>query len=123
MNAPICCSSGLHSPSAALACEGRGTSAQACCPPSTAHSPGSAAPRRSRPAWRRSGELAGWILPSAILVLLPKCPACLAAYVALFSGIGLSFAGASVLRLALLTLSVGALLWLAWSRVRRWGER
>jgi hypothetical protein len=68
---------------------------------------------------RRGGEIAGWILPSATLVLLPKCPACVAAYVALFSGVGISVAGASILRTTLLLLCVAALLCLAMKRLCR----
>jgi hypothetical protein len=75
--------------------------------------------RRPASRLRRSGEIAGWFIPSATLVLLPKCPACVAAYVALFSGVGISVAIASNLRISLLILCVAALLCLALKRLRR----
>ena len=74
-----------------------------------------------RPAsrWRRGAEIAGWIIPSATLVLLPKCPVCVALYVALFSGIGLSLASASIVRTSLLILCVAALFYLTLKRLCR----
>ncbi len=69
--------------------------------------------------WRRGGEIAGWIVPSATLLLLPKCPACVVMYVALFSGVGISVAAAAHLRASLLVLCVGALLGLVLRRLRR----
>ena len=86
---------------------------RSCCQMAT-RGPG----RAPRPAsrLRRRGEIVGWIIPSATLVLLPKCPVCVAAYVALFSGVGISVASAANLRISLLILCVVALLCLALKR-------
>lgn len=70
-------------------------------------------------AWaHRGGEIAGWIVPSVTLVLAPKCPACVAAYVALATGIGISLPVAAGLRLALVAVCVAALVFLAARRLR-----
>ena len=66
----------------------------------------------------RVRETLAWVLPSALLLLVPKCPACLAAHVALWTGIGLSFATASYLRWALLFVCISLLLYLAAKRRR-----
>lgn len=68
----------------------------------------------ARPAWlRRAGRFISWLVPGAVLALMPKCPACLAAYIALGTGIGVSLPAAEHLRWAALLLSgvlLGALL-------------
>lgn len=60
-----------------------------------------------------------WILPGTILALMPKCPVCLAAYIALFSGIGISLPVASFLRTGLIVLCVLALVFLVVRQIRR----
>jgi hypothetical protein len=80
---------------------------QHCCQTATR---GRDTARQPASGWRRGREVVGWIVPGAALALLPKCPACLAAYVALFSGIGISVSTAAYLRMSLLILSVTALL-------------
>jgi len=74
-----------------------------------------------RPAsrFRLGGEIAGWIFPSAALALLPKCPACVAAYVALATGIGISLPTATYLRAMLVVFCAAALVFIIARRLQR----
>ena len=54
----------------------------------------------------RSAKAAGWVLPSVVMVLMPKCPACVVAYVAIVTGAGISVSAAAHLRLLVLVLCV-----------------
>jgi hypothetical protein len=95
--------------------EGEGVNAHPCCENKTR-----AGDNARRPAsWlRRGGEFAGWIVPSATLALMPKCPLCVAAYVALATGIGISLPTATYLRLMLVVLCVASLAFMKVKRLR-----
>jgi len=71
------------------------------------------------PFVRRVANFFGWIVPSAILALIPKCPICLAAYVAVWTGLGLSVAAAANLRMLLIIMCVISLLFLTARQTRR----
>ena len=75
------------------------------------------APKTSRR--RRSLDAAGYVVPSAILVLLPKCPACIVAYLAMGAGIGVTLTTAATLRVILLVVCVACLALVTARLVRR----
>lgn len=68
--------------------------------------------------WRRGREIAGWLLPTATLALIPKCPACVAGYVALVTGIGISLPMAACIRIGLVVLCLASLVLMAARRFR-----
>src|SRR5262245_34110600 len=77
---------------------------------------------RKAPTWfGRVRGLFAWLVPSRVLVLVPKCPACLAAYVALSTGLSLSLTTATYVRWTLLVLCIASLLFLVVRRLRRIG--
>jgi hypothetical protein len=65
---------------------------------------------------------AGWLLPGAALALIPKCPMCLAAYIAMFSGVALPFSTAAALRWTLIAICVGSLAYLALRKLQRFNR-
>lgn len=82
---------------------------------SNCHDAGEGEPRP-----RRLRNALGWLMPGILLAVMPKCPMCLAAYVALASGIGISLPVASFLRTTLIVLCLGSLLFLTFRVARTW---
>jgi hypothetical protein len=66
-----------------------------------------------RRALRRASGALAWLAPILTLALLPKCPLCLAAWFALFTGVALPPGAASTLRAMLIAASTIALALLA----------
>ena len=74
---------------------------------------------RRLPLTRRCRGIAGWILPGAILALIPKCPLCIAAYIAFATGLGVSISTATYLRLSLIGICLASIAYLAAERLSR----
>jgi hypothetical protein len=68
-------------------------------------------------AWRGTQ----WIAPTAVLVLIPKCPLCVAAYVALSTGISITVGTARCIQILALAICVMSLAYLVarYCRTRR----
>jgi hypothetical protein len=60
----------------------------------------------------------GWIVPGVVIAAMPKCPLCLAAYVAIFTGFGISLAAASFAWWFVVATCTGVLAYLAIGTVR-----
>jgi hypothetical protein len=68
---------------------------------------------------RRWLAIAKWLVPGAILALLPKCPACLAAYIALGTGVSLSLSTTAYVKALIVSLCLTVLASVAVRRLPR----
>jgi hypothetical protein len=60
-----------------------------------------------------------WVMPGVVLAAMPKCPLCLAAYGALFTGFGISLATATFAWWFVAATCVSVLAYLSMTAVRR----
>ena len=67
---------------------------------------------------QRSLSLAGPIAPAIALALIPKCPVCFAAYLMAATGVGISVVAAVSLRVFLIVVCVGTLVFVAVKHIR-----
>ena len=77
------------------------------------------APIASRSWTKFARQTMGWVVPGVVLAAMPKCPLCLAAYVALFTGFGISLAAAKFAWWFVGISCVAVLLYLMATSVRR----
>lgn len=64
---------------------------------------------RSPGPLRRTWQSVQWLFPAGLLVLTPKCPLCVAAYVALFTGIGISVSAGRWIQILIVGFSLSLL--------------
>ena len=74
---------------------------------------------RPKSKTRRVMATTKWIVPTAILAVMPKCTMCLAAYVALGTGLGISIPVATWIRGGLIVICIASLTWFAAASARR----
>ena len=61
---------------------------------------------RSKKFMQRCAEVIKMSIPAIVFAIIPKCPVCLAGYVALSTGIGLSITTATYIRIVLIILCI-----------------
>ncbi len=71
----------------------------------------------------RAAAAGAWIAPGAVLALLPKCPACLAAYIGLWTGLGISISAAGYLRTVIIVACSAVFVFLIANTVLRFRHR
>lgn len=88
-----------------------------CC--AHAEVPRAGAPPRPGKLLPRVGRFVSWTLPGIGLALVPKCPFCVAGYVALWTGLGISLSAAAHLRTGLIVVCATALVFAVLFQVKR----
>lgn len=91
-----------------------------CCEPTAADESPAPPLRSDASTGRRALEFAGWLIPGTLLAFFPKCPLCVAGYVALATGLGISLTAATCLRWTLLVLCLASLAFMAMRHAGRW---
>jgi hypothetical protein len=73
---------------------------------------------------RRAWQSIQWLSPATLLMLTPKCPMCVAAYVALFTGTSITVSTARWIQILMPMLCVTSLAYLAVRHSRnRWPRK
>jgi hypothetical protein len=75
--------------------------------------------RRSNGLLRRAWEMTQWLCPTVAMIMIPKCPMCVAADIAIFSGLGVSVKTARWIQILMLCLCGISIVYLAIRYFRR----
>ena len=86
-------------------------------PATTTEGPGKDTRKSPTGFLRRIWRGIQWLFPAAGMALIPKCPMCVAAYVALFTGVGISVAAAQWIQILMWAICLALLAYLV---VRQW---
>lgn len=86
-----------------------GTQVVAAPTDATSTSPDSYTPQSPKILRSRISSVVKWALPITTLALVPKCPACIAGYALMFTGIGVSLSTADAIRVSLISGCIGAI--------------
>jgi hypothetical protein len=81
------------------------------------------APESNRRRASRWLDAVGWLAPATMLAVMPKCPLCVAAYVALATGVGVSLSAATAMRTTLVVLCAASLAAMAARTIARVAAR
>ena len=64
-------------------------------------------------------EFVKMLMPAVVFAIIPKCPVCLAGYIALGTGLGLSITTATYIRIVLIILCILSLLYFVVKHISR----
>jgi hypothetical protein len=67
---------------------------------------------------RRAWRFVQWLFPAAVLVLIPKCPMCVVADVALLTGMGISMSTGRWLQIGMWAVLAMSVTWLVVRQMR-----
>jgi membrane protein implicated in regulation of membrane protease activity len=81
--------------------------------------PKASAPKQPIGIFRRAWRSIQWLFPAALFALIPKCPLCVMAYVALFTGVGISVSTARWIQILMFVVCFSSLAYLVARKVKR----
>ena len=73
---------------------------------------------KRRTMFKRIFDSIRCVVPGAVLILLPKCPVCMAAWISVATGFGITVSAAGYLRISMIIVCVATLLYFVVRRLK-----